>query len=183
MREPVRRLTYSEIMTSTTFRPPAEEQLAFNRSDRRAIWLSIAVPLAAVLVENAIIFAIGEKQNDAAFRAVPLAPPGWFVGLVWTIIYPMCGFARWRAVQDGGEAGCRSWWIAALMLWGLAYPVVTAGFDIVIGAWLNVASLMLGVAAFARVRPKSPAAAPWLIPSILWMAFASYLGFAALANL
>jgi tryptophan-rich sensory protein len=32
------------------------------------------------------------------------------------------------------------------------------------------------------VRQKSPVASRWLIPSILWMAFASYLGLAAVSN-
>jgi tryptophan-rich sensory protein len=170
-------------MATLTFRGPSDEQLAYNRNDKRGVLLSVLGPLIAVLIENAIIFALGAAQNDEAFRSVALAPPGWFVGLVWTVIYPMWGYARWRAVQDGHTAALRSWWIVALILWGLAYPIATLGFDVVIGAWLNVASLLLALTTFARVQPKSPAAAPWLIPSIVWMAFASYLGFAALANI
>jgi tryptophan-rich sensory protein len=98
------------------------------------------------------------------------------------VIYPKWGFARWRAVQDGDAAAKRSWWIVALMIFGLAYPIATGGFDIVLSAWLNIASLLLVLAAFVRVRQKSPVASRWLIPSILWMAFASYLGLAAVSN-
>jgi benzodiazapine receptor len=141
-------------------------------------WLSALIPLAAVLIGNGLIFITG-SDGSAEFDALPLSPPGWVIGLIWVIIYPMWGLARWYAARNGRQGRRESWWVVALILWGLAYPVLTR-FELVAGAWANLASLVLALLTLWRVSKVSSKGA-WLIaPSVAWISFATVLGFWAL---
>lgn len=161
--------------------PPAP--FAWNRPGPLGAALSALVPLFAVVAENGLIFASGWAAQDPAFQAVPFAPPGWFVGAVWCVIYPMWGLARWRS-HLAGEAGRRAaWWVVALMAWGLAYPIVTGGFQVVPSAIGNALSLLLALVTAWRVGRASPLAAALIAPSILWIIFANALGMVALTRL
>ncbi|MEZ6022349.1 MAG: tryptophan-rich sensory protein [Hyphomonadaceae bacterium] len=156
--------------------------LPWNRNNGAGFWLSVLAPTAAVAIGNAIILAAGGLNADPALDAVPYAPPGWFVGLVWLIIYPMWGAARWYARQTGLAGVRRSRWVAALIVWGLLYPIIVAATPTIMDAGVNVVSLALAIIAAWQVRGVSRRAAWLIMPSIFWIAFAAELGFAALAN-
>jgi benzodiazapine receptor len=143
--------------------------------------LSALIPLIAVLVGNGLIFATGLGQEDQAFDSLTLSPPGWVVGLIWVMIYPMWGLARWFAARSGRKGKRESWWVVALMLWGLSYPVLT-GLQSIPGAWANVASLILAVVTLWRVSKVSRKGAWLIVPSVGWISFATVLGFMALSR-
>lgn len=176
-------------MTTTATRPPlppmrpgqdlAEHPAAWNRPTRAARWLSMGVPLLLVVIGNGLLFATRSDGADPAFSSLRLAPAGWFVGLVWALIFPMWGYARWRVWQAGAVGRRASRWVVALMAWSLAYPVVTLGFDIGLAAVANIASLALVLMTTRRVLKASEAAARWLYPSIVWIGFATALGLVA----
>ena len=148
---------------------------------RQGAWLSALIPLALVLVGNGLIFASGAEGGDPAFERLALAPPPWAVAAIWIMIYPLWGLARWKAARAGRRGSKESGWVVALMGWGLAYPLLT-GFEAVPSAWANVVSLALAAVTFWRVSKVSHRAA-WLIaPSVIWIAFATVLGFMALAR-
>lgn len=152
----------------------------WNRNDGLGFWLSVLGPLALVLIGNALIFAAGWNVGDPRQQAA-ITPPGWFVGLMWVIIYPMWGAARWYVWQTGLAGQRRSRWIAALIGWGLAYPIVTGLGGVGVAAIANVISLALVLIAAWQARGVTKRAF-WLIaPSVLWIAFATMLGFAILA--
>jgi tryptophan-rich sensory protein len=152
-----------------------------HRSRRRDKFFSALIPLVAVILGNGLIFATRSEGADPAFESLSLAPPPWLVAMIWIVIFPMWGLARWHAARHGRLGRRESWWVVALILWGLAYPVLT-GFRTVPSAWANLASLVLAAVTCRRVGTVSKKAA-WLIaPSILWIAFATVLGFMALAR-
>lgn len=157
----------------------AEYPSAWNRPTRAARLISMAVPLLLVVLGNGVIFATRSGGGDPAFESLRLAPPGWFVGLVWALIFPMWGYARWRVWQAGAVGRRASRWVVALMAWSLAYPALTLGFDTGLSAIANVASLALVLMTARRVRKASDAAARWMLPSIVWICFATALGLAA----
>ena len=64
--------------------------------------------------------------------------------------------------------------------WDLAYPLLTNGFDLKLGAWLNVVTGLFTVLLLRRVWQDSRVAFGWLIPSLIWICFATVLTFAAL---
>jgi len=154
----------------------------WNRNDRRGLTISILGPLIAATVMNGLVYALGWNSNDAAYEAVPFNPPGGFVAIVWLIIFPMWGAARWYAYQTGLAGRRASYWILALIIWALLYPVITSGSNTLISAVSNVASLALVLTAALHTRAVSKRAF-WLIaPSIAWIGFATVLGFFALAH-
>lgn len=151
----------------------------FNRPDAKGAALSAAAPALAVLVGNLLIALSGVGQADAAYDRVSFSPPGWVVGLVWLAIYPMWGMARWHAWQAGADGRRASRWVIALMAWGLAYPVMTALTGVVGSAVLNVVSLAFAVTVTAVVARQTTRGGAWMVPSVVWLAFASILGVAA----
>lgn len=160
--------------------PPAP--FAWNRPGPLGGLLSAALPLVAVVAENALIFRAGWAEQDPAFDAVAFAPPGWLVGAVWCVLYPLWGLARWRS-HLAGEGGRRAaWWVVGLMAWGLAYPIVTGGFQVVPSAIGNALSLLLALVTAWRVARWSTPAAALIAPSILWITFANFLGMVALTK-
>jgi tryptophan-rich sensory protein len=148
---------------------------------QQGAWLSALIPLALVLAGNGLIFATGSQGSDPAFDALDLAPPGWAVALIWVLIYPMWGLARWYAARNGRRGKRVSWWVIALMGWGLVYPLLT-GFKTMPSAWANLASLLLASLTLWRVSTVSRKGAALLIPSVGWIAFATVLGFVALTK-
>lgn len=155
----------------------------FNRPDETGLAANVLVPLAAVLIGNAVIFAGGFVQTNQVFASVKLAPAGWVVGAVWVALYVLYGLARWIAATAGADGRRVAWWVVLLMVWGLAYPLATRGFELQLSAYLNTVSLALTAFAIWRVARASRRAAAWLLPSLAWVAFANYLILAKLANL
>lgn len=176
-------------MTTTATRPPlpplrrgqdlAEPTAPWNRPTRAARWWSMGLPLLLVLVGNGLLFATGVRGGSDGFESFRLAPPGWFVGLMWVLIFPMWGLARWRVWQAGAVGRRAARWVVALMAWSLAYPALTLGFDAGLSAAANLASLALVLLTTRRVQRASAAAAVWLYPSIVWIGFATLLGLVA----
>ncbi len=154
----------------------------WNRNDKSGLTISIVLPLLAAIIMNGAVYALGWNSDDPAYEAVAFNPPGGFVAIVWLIIFPMWGAARWYTYQTGLAGRRASYWIVALMAWALLYPVITSGSNTLISALANVASLALALTAALRARAVSKRAF-WLIaPSIAWIGFATVLGFFALAH-
>ena len=141
--------------------------------------LSMVIPLVAVVAGNGILFAVGDVEN-ADYAAVPWNPPGWLIGAIWCVIYPLWGAARWKTATADDPRAARSWWPVALIVWGLMYPVVTAYVGTLGSVMANGFSLGLAVVAALMVRPVSKVAF-WLIaPSLVWLVIANVLGLQAL---
>lgn len=161
---------------------PAHGHSPFNRTDRVGVLLSVLVPLLAALIANGLIYATGWSQEDQAYDAVSFNPPGWVVGTIWLIIFPMWGYARWKTWQAGTTGREQSWWAVALIFWSLAYPVAVVFLDTMGSAWANVASLLFAAFVCWRLSTASKAGAGWIVPSLIWLTFASVLGFAAVST-
>jgi translocator protein len=153
----------------------------WDRPDGLGLAASIIIPFAAVLVGNGLLVMAGSEQN-ADYEAVSWNPPGWLIGAIWCVIYPLWGAARWKVATSGHAQSGRSLWVAALILWGLCYPIVTAFVGTHGSAIANGFSLLLAIVAIVRVWPASMAAVVMIVPSIIWLFVANALGLAALAQ-
>ncbi len=154
----------------------------WNRNDRSGLTISAVAPLIAAVLMNGVVYGLGWNSNDPAYEAVAFNPPGGFVAVVWLIIFPLWGAARWYAYQTGLAGRRVSYWIVALMAWSLLYPVITSGSNTTVSALANLASFALVIAATLRARAVSKRAF-WLVaPSVAWIGFATALGFFALAH-
>lgn len=165
-------------MTATTDAPHATP--AWDRPNGLGLALSMVIPVVTVIVANGVMLAVGGVENNADYEAVPWNPPGWLIGAIWCVIYPLWGAARWKTATDADPRSNRSWWPVALILWGLCYPIVVAFVDTLGSAIANGFSLALALAALVMVWPVSRAAALLIAPSIVWLVIANVLGLQAL---
>ncbi len=156
----------------------SKTERAWNNPDGFGALLSATAPLAATMIENGLIFTFG-AMKDSAYDATGLAPPGWVVGAIWTVIYPMWGLARWRTWNSGPKGPASAAWITALIVWGLLYPLGSLFWATRGSAVANVLSLLLCLVATWRAAKASRTAGWLMAPSVVWLCYASYLGWAA----
>lgn len=152
---------------------------AWDRPNSLGLALSMIIPLVAVVAANGVMLTLGSMENPD-YAAVPWNPPGWLIGAIWCVIYPLWGAARWKTATASDPRSNRSWWPVTVILWGLCYPVATAFVDTLGSAIANGFSLALALAAMLMVRPVSRAAALLIAPSIVWLIIANALGLQAL---
>ena len=157
----------------------AQGRPAWDRRDGLGLALSMAIPLLAVVVGNGLVYAFGNMQNPD-YEAVAWNPPGWLIGAIWCVIYPLWGAARWQTASAHDPRAQRSWWVAGLIVWGLLYPIITAYVGTLGSVLANGLSLALAVVAAIMVRPVSTAAFWLIVPSLVWLVIANTLGLQAL---
>ena len=148
--------------------------MMLNRTDVKG---EIANPLAAliaVVAVNGLVFGLGLGGSEA-YPDVWIEPPGWIVGAIWVAIFPMWGLARWHALRAGREGRRLATFIVFMMVWSLAYPAITAGFDLYKSAAANAVSFLIVGFAFVRAWSVSRTASWWIAPSLVWVTFANVL--------
>lgn len=153
--------------------------MSMMRALERNAAVQILSPVALVLLANVAIFAAGAGTDDPRYLALPYAPPGWFVAVVWIVLYLLWASARWMVMSEG-EAGRRAgFWILGLMGWGFLFPVLTKGFELGMTLIFNAISLAFIVFVSIKILAISRRAALLMLPSILWASFANFLGWAS----
>jgi tryptophan-rich sensory protein len=135
--------------------------------------LNVAAPVALALATNGLIFTLGWNAPDHD-RQPWFAPPGYVVGMVWTVLFGCMGAARWRAVEAGDRRDRIL--IDVLIVLCLAYPFYTAGLqDRMAGlAGIVVTGLLALVIVLHAWRPARGAAL-LLLPLLGWLWFAGIL--------
>jgi tryptophan-rich sensory protein len=141
---------------------------------------TVAAFANAAVILNGIIFAFGLAGDDDSVARVSWAPPGWAIGAIWALLFVFYAVAHWLLRQQGDSGRRAARWVLTIVLWDLAYPFLTLGFNLALGAWLNVVTLVLTLLLLWRVRRESRLAVVWLLPSLAWVSFATVLTFAAL---
>jgi translocator protein len=109
------------------------------------------------------------------------APPGWVIGVVWTILFTLMGislFLVWREGLEKPDVKMALYIFAAQLvvniLWswaffGLQSPL--AGLAVIAVLWVLI---LLNIVKF---WPISKWAGGLLVPYILWVSFAAFLNF------
>ena len=156
--------------------------MILNRTDMKGEIANPLAALVAVVAVNAVVFGLGLARTNA-YPDVWIEPPGWIVGLVWVLIFPMWGLARWHALRAGREGRRLAAFIVFMMLWSLAYPALTAGFNLYKCAAANAISFLIVGFAYLRARSVSATASWWIAPSLVWVAFANILTIAKIVSL
>ena len=148
-----------------------------NRTDAAGLAANVAVSLIVVLVTNGLIFGLGWDASSPKSASSLSDPPGWFIGVVWTVLFALMGAARWRILTSGGEkAVLHSRLVVGLIGFCLIYPFYTMGLrSMVIGLIGNVATAILAVWIIAQIKASSRSAAVLVSPVVGWLAFATFL--------
>lgn len=132
------------------------------------------LPLAAVLMVNAIIF--GRHWNDDAVKSTSLMnPPDWLIGGVWVGLIVLMGLAIWRIRKiTSPKSVTIGRLIIVLILFCLSYPFYTMGLKSeTIGLVGNIATFLFAAFVIARAWPLSRTCAWLLFPVLPWLVYAS----------
>jgi translocator protein len=107
-------------------------------------------------------------------------PPNWVFGPVWTALYLMMAAAAWLVWRS--DHGDRS---RALAAWGiqlalnLAWSVLFFGFKQIGIALVEIAILLVAIAATIRLSARISRPAAWLlVPYLAWVCYATVLNLA-----
>lgn len=156
--------------------------MIFNRTDVKGEIANPVAALVAVLAVNWAVFRLG-LAGGSNYPDVWIEPPGWVIGLAWVLIFPMWGLARWHGLRAGREGRRLAAFIVFLMAWSLAYPAITAGFDLYKSAAANAVSFLIVGFAYLTARKVSRTASWWILPSLVWVTFANVLTIAKIVAL
>ncbi len=134
-------------------------------------WGPVAVAVAAVILGNLVVAALG-LQGDAADPD----PPGWFIGSVWVLIFACFGGAYAALVRAPADTTRERAALVGLGLLCLAYPFYTAGFELqAVSVAGTVVTFVYGLALTLWLPRKSPLAAWLLVPLLAWLVVAALL--------
>ena len=95
-------------------------------------------------------------------------------------MFALYAVAHWILIQHGEGGRHAARWVRAIAIWDLAYPFLTNGFELRLGAWLNLVTVFLTILLLWRVWRHSRTAFAWLLPSLAWVCFATVLTFVAM---
>ena len=144
-----------------------------NRPDRLGAVVNAGAAVLAAAATNGLIGVLGLNGAGEGLREPAFAPPGWFIGGMWVVLFALMGTARWAAVRDGARGG--GWWVVGLLALCVAYPFYTGGFDLLPSMIGNVVTLVAAAAVALRLRRTSRTAALLIVPVVAWVAFACVL--------
>ena len=148
-----------------------------NRTDAVGLVANVAVSLFVVLVTNGLIFGLGWDTSSPKTAPSLYDPPGWFIGVVWTVLFALMGAARWRILKSGGKnAAFHARLVVGLIVFCLIYPFYTLGLrSILIGLIGNVATAIFAAWIIAQIKTSSRTAAVFVSPVVAWLSFATFL--------
>ena len=142
-------------------------------SPRASLAFQVAIPVGLALATNGLIFALGWNQPDHDIQP-SWAPPGYVIGIVWTLLFACMGVARWCTKQARNTKGARL--ISFLIALCLAYPFYTAGLQDRIAGLAGIAvTLAFTAYIVVHLRRVFPPASLFLMPLLLWLCFAGVL--------
>jgi tryptophan-rich sensory protein len=150
---------------------------AIDQPGPRGLLLNISLAIAVCLAINAFVFGTGfNAERKPPIIDLWYAPPGYLVGIVWIFLYAGMGAARHLLVAAGDTARGTRRLIVGLLLFCAIYPFYTRGFsDIVACFWGNLATIALTVFTVFRAARFSRLAALLLLPTVLWVSFATFV--------
>lgn len=142
----------------------------------KALLVSVAIALGAGLLSSFLAPDIPEQY--AELYKPPLAPPGKFFPVIWTILYILMGIAAYLIYENPAGDARRD----ALLCYGmqlvvnLLWPVIFFRFHAYVTAffWLILLWYLVFVT-FRKFTALNQTAGNLLIPYLVWLTFAGYL--------
>ena len=127
---------------------------------RETAGFNVALYVSGALIAGALVFAFGLGIDSDA--------PAWIAPAVWTGLLALLGLARWRLAEpqraplDLLAAGC------------LAYFVITTVSESQVAGFAASAAVILAALALAvRLWPVSRASALLVLPTTVWVSYAT----------
>lgn len=134
--------------------------MVWNERTHRNLALNVDVALLVVFLTNGFLLLFNPSEMAAPAEPYRFQPPGWAIGLVWTLLFAGLGLARWLAIEDSGRPNKTVDWVFLLLLFCAAYPLYTLGLrSLMMGLAGNAVTCMFVLWAANRIRQRSLTAA------------------------
>lgn len=155
----------------------------YDRANREGLVANVVIAFAFFFGINAAVFGFHLTTfNDSINPS--WAPPAWFIGIVWPILFLLNALARWMLNGNTDEnAKLLKAVLVAVFLMNVTHPIYTGGFRwywmALLGTVVPFALCVYFVAASWSVRR---AAASLMIPMCLWFVYAGAIIVAVLSR-
>lgn len=152
------------------------EKFNFERNLKN--WLiCVTVFIAVTMVINGLIALIGLEGDETRFTEGPnRLPPGWIIGLVWTILFIGMASAFWLLASSTEITSRRkAGEVLAFAIFCLSYPIFTMGFSVHFLVFSgNLLCIVWSSYLTGVLRDISrPASALMVLPAI-WVCYATW---------
>jgi len=150
-----------------------------DNSFRQSLIFNLLLVVGGVIVMNSLIFSFewSTSSSNSNIQSPSFAPPGWVIGLIWTLWFIGMAIARWiiRNIEDI-DLTSEKILLDILIASCLVYPLYSLAIGSVIGGLIgNIATILLSTYTFYRLYGKSKQAAWLIFPIIPWVAFATVI--------
>ncbi len=161
--------------------------LLFHKPNGRSLIFNLLLVVGSVILVNGLIFSLewSTDSSENPIQTPSFAPPGWVVGLVWTIWFIALAVSRW-IVGKSENHSLRSnrVFVDALIISCLLYPFYSLAIGSVLGGLIgNVFTIFLASYVFYRILKQSKTAAWLIFPIIPWVTFATLITLAEIGLL
>ena len=152
------------------------EKFNFERNLKN--WLiCVTVFIAVTMLINGLIALIGWEGGETRFTKGPnRLPPGWVIGLVWTILFIGMASAFWLLASSTEITSRRkAGEVLAFAIFCLSYPIFTMGFSVHFLVFSgNLLCIVWSSYLTGVLRDISrPASALMVLPAI-WVCYATW---------
>ena len=128
----------------------------------------VLLPVVCAVAMNAFIY----KYKHAS--ASKYLPPGYIIGLVWTIIFASLGYVHYKLYKLNNRINFGSMSIVFFICFSLTYPVVNA-INEKHGYFMNLVSLILSFIVGFIVLKYSYHLFLYLIPLLAWVSYVNLI--------
>jgi benzodiazapine receptor len=143
-------------------------------------WYWFVIIYVGVCIISNIVLWKGFSTSNS-FKHNPLLPPGWMIGVIWTIIFGFFGYAQYLVMKEMGKWSIGSIAIIVAAVFCLLYPIL-----IYIGArgdslkyekyarLINLLALIVGFTLAILVIRESEEAFLFLLPLLVWVSYVNF---------
>jgi tryptophan-rich sensory protein len=142
--------------------------------DIKPVFYHIFIPVISAIIMNGIIYTFGINKYTSKDKINPYIPPGYIIGIIWTVIFGLLGYAHYLLYKLKNEISLASLSIVFLIIFCILYPFIT-GLKPKNGLLLNLITLILAFIVSIIVILESKYIFIYLIPLLIW---ASYVNIA-----
>ena len=134
----------------------------------------IALAVLSCIIVNALIFGLHWDGPSSNARGASLAPPDWFVGLVWVGLFVCMGIVRFRLRRHPDKGAQRR--LIVLAVSDLAYPFYTLAFHSAYAGFLgNLMTILFAMSFLVQAWRTDKVSAILIFLQVLWALFASLI--------
>jgi len=135
----------------------------------------IIIPVLLAILMSFFIYVFGINKNSDNNKIkykqnTKLFPPGYVIGIIWTIIFGLLGYAHYLVYKLNNGINIGSISIVLVIIFCLIYPFITS-LKFKYGLLLNLITLIISFILGIIIILQSKYIFLYIIPLILWASY------------